>query len=982
MNKNVCTVLILLFLLNASGGNLLRNGDFEKNGEGWWHLPAAASAVSYRNTGEDHGTALYLAPRDINAAVNSQRLNIGTDIHAERTYKVSARIRSRRITAGTFSASITFFKEDKNIAKQYSFFSRTAGSDQWENAEILFGNGTQMTFPPDAVEMVIRFSFWDKSGRNDGEVLIDHVSLRETLSPLRDIREADMTVKAPDSIRREDIGGHRYIWLEMEDLAPEDAYRGSWKYQKSWCRASNAMPNESGYASLVRPEWKNPATLKTAIPVGGRGAYHVFLRIGTFRPWGIQAVTVSLNGKPYRVSPEAGDPILSNAFSWVKINDAAIEIDQSLALELRNDIMPQNQTVLDCLLITDDPAYIPPKELPQTHRFSAREHTLEAAADVWHPAVLNSPVYVCRESSQQFLFRMRNFSPKARSGLILEITLPHGVTLEDPSRKLRWAGDGRRWSAPHFVHNSPDRFEHVPREEAGGKYHCYRLFFDRPFSAYDPARKTKDLFFLTLSAGDIKPGKYEITLSVGDAAGSFPDGRTIQALEILPELNAPHTPGFHWGVDAIYASLLSGNEQQKLLETFGKAGVNVWASRVREADPELSKRNREHWQLVRKNGRMKLINWGEFWWPGTPYTDESKNYVSRYPDKLGVWRNDDRGLSLRGKLICPEALLSGDDLYISEHMAKFTSLLRENGITEALEDVEYSSPLSYCFCPRCRQRFALENSLKYDEIANLTPDEFLKKHQSAWVDFRCRQNTGIVNKISAAAKKFYPEIRFKLFCGYQSHWVKQRYGVDWPALLKLPDIDGAFVGGGVPGTAAQITEMKASCADNRKEFISMANATLSFPNGYDELSGRTQAYLESRIIHDLMCGSGGIFIWWWGTLDGRCMKAFETGAKISAAYSDILSAGQVEYRKIGQNNDFYLITATAGRGRLVALVNPSRYQEDRVSDPEAVMALFADTDKVTNVLTEQKESPDEIRKRASALFRSGDAELWFIHSTN
>jgi hypothetical protein len=613
--------------------------------------------------------------------------------------------------------------------------------------------------------------------------------------------------------------------------------------------------------SLIRPDTKVAASASAAIKCSP-GKYNLWVRIGTFRPWQEQTVTINVNGKKFLVNAPALDRALDKAFSWAKVSPAPLKIGKELKLTVINTPNPERLKALDCFLLTSDLNYKPQKQLPAWQYFTVLPYNGPALeADFWHPRHLQTPVYVCQNSTQQFLIRLRNYSGKPLKSFKIALTLPEGVTILDPSRKLRWQGDNKKFKHPHFIGDSPTSIEFKNVKINGKNYNQYNLVYKNRLKPYDVCEKVGTLTFLTLrSDNKIAPGKYQVTMLPCDPAKNWKGTTVKQTLEILPELKSAYSPRYNWGVDAIYAAFLSPQEQDQLLETFNKAGINLWASRVREVNPSLAARNREHWQRVRKVNNMRVVNWSEWFWPGSPYTDESLKYCKKHPEALGVWRNDDRGKSLAGKLICPTYLLSDKSSYLQEHMEKLCRLLKDNGINEYLEDVEYSSPLSYCFCKRCKKSFSKFSRVPYNKVKDLDGEQIIKQYRKQWVTFRCHQNTQIVDKLTSIAHKLYPQLKFKLFCGYQSWAVRNRYGVDWEQLLKLPNVAGAYIGGGMPGTAAQINQTMEWSRQNKKEFLSMGNATLSFPHGYDEMCTRDPAYLESRIIHDIMCGSGGIFI--------------------------------------------------------------------------------------------------------------------------
>ena len=979
MNKIFMPIFLCFFAFCVSA-EILNNGNFEHGLKSWWFYPKTSKNVKIIKSGTPRNEYLQLAPQAANLGVNSYKLAVGKTLNPQKSYKVSYSLKVENINKGAAAVSLVFFGKNKSQKQLFLQRIKKGTKTNWKEYSVMIGKGTRFPIPSQADYGIFRVSFWDKSGKASGKLLLDDVKIAE----VQDFK----TIKVPD-IKNTDIGiiksrhetknGNDYYWIEAENMVPPAAKLGSWEYRNAWNHRKYGMPNDSMEHSLVRPYTKTIAKATAAIKCKP-GKYNLWLRIGTFRPWKEQTVTITVNGKKFNIAAKAVDRALNKAFSWVKVSTASIETQDQLKLSVENSPHPERMKALDCFLLTSDLNYKPQKQLPPWQYFTVLPYngpTLEA--DIWHPRHLETPVYVCRDSAQQFLVRLRNYSKDYLKNFKIELLLPYGVSLIDPSRKLRWEGDDKKFKHPHFIADSPESIEHKITTINGKKFNKYNLVYKKPLKPYNVCEKVSTLTFITLQADkSIKPGKYQLTVRPFDPAQKWQGATVKQNLEILPALKGKASPQYNWGVDAIYAAFLSEKEQDSLLKSFADASINIWASRVRETNPSLAIRNQQHWQRVNKIKNMKVVNWSEWFWPGSPFTDESLKYCKAHPEALGVWRNDDRGKSLAGKLICPSHLLSAKSTYLEEHMKKLCHLLKANGIDEYLEDVEYSSPLSYCFCERCKKEFSKFSGIDYTKTKELTPDQLLAKYRKQWVSFRCNQNAKLVDKLTRIAHDLYPELKFKLFCGYQSWAVSNRYGVDWEQLLKLPYVSGAYIGGGMPGTAAQINQAMEWSRKNKKEFLSMGNATLSFPHGYDEMGTRDQAYLESRIIHDIMCGSNGLFIWWWGTLDGRCLKAFETGSRIAAEYGDIMINGEHKFSPVGLTKDFYLLTASNKRGKLICLANPSRFTEDKVLTPSAVMGNFPKNTKALNVISGKQETYDEVSKRVNSVYRKGDVSLWFI----
>lgn len=783
-------------------------------------------------------------------------------------------------------------------------------------------------------------------------------------------------------LRGEELGSRNYYWIEAERFVPAEARYGAWERRGRWTRRRNGLANDSDDFSLISPVDNGVDSVGGMIGGVKPGSYNLWVRVGSFAQWPQQGFSVFVDDCKYRIAPLEKRQLIDRSFVWVRVNADPVYRERDFRIVIKNDLDGNLSSVIDCFLLTNDLVYVPPSDLPRRGHFSVLPYSGPVAVvDFWHPAKLDVPVYVCQSSIQHFLLRVRNLSDFPLSDFTISIKLPLGISVIDPSRNGRWLGDDEKFKSPHFVSLSPDAFERRDRKD--GSEFLLRYNNQRSVRPYDIYSKSDSLFFVALDVSDdARCGDdYNVVTNVFGSDGDQIGMRFIQDLSILPKLNGVRSDDYQWGVDAIYFSFLSPQEQVGILNTFKRSSVNVWASRIRENSPRLRERNRDSWKLARKVGDMNVINWSEWFWPGSPHTSESLEYVQSNPRAMGVHRDDDRGRSLSGKLICPSHLVCDEgDIYIRNHMERVCGVLRDAGISVYVEDAEYSSPLSFCFCERCIRNFSLYSNIRHDAVSSLSPDEIVNKYQKKWIDFRCHQNSVILKKIGGIAHALYPQIEFNVFCGYPSFSVRKRYGIDWPSIVSAEEVDGVYVGGGMPGTPPQIMEMMELAGNSGKKIVSMANATLSFPHGFDELTFRNQAYLESRVVHDLMCGSRGLFIWWWGTLDGRCLKAFELGARISDVYGDVLRCGIRSARKIGLSSDLYFLKCSSPIGSLYCVSNPSRYTDDRVVDIESLANEFPAGVSYCNVVTSAEESRDSVIASAGSVYRQGAFSLWFSPS--
>ena len=144
----------------------------------------------------------------------------------------------------------------------------------------------------------------------------------------------------------------------------------------------------------------------------------------------------------------------------------------------------------------------------------------------------------------------------------------------DPSRKLRWQGDDKKFKYPHFIADSPTSIEHKTVTINGKKHNKYNLVYKKALKPYDVCKKVATLTFITLQANkSIKPGKYQLTIKPFDPTSRW-QGKTVkQDLEILPALKGKASSRYNWGVDAIYTAFLSEKEQDLLLKSFADAGI-------------------------------------------------------------------------------------------------------------------------------------------------------------------------------------------------------------------------------------------------------------------------------------------------------------------------------------------------------------------------------------------------------------------------
>ncbi len=974
-------ICCILSILSQMHGQNVFTGNFEQGLKYWRVIPANAGSVKIEKSA-DGRNLLEIAPKDANLELNSCALKIDKDLNAAGTYKISYEMNVTAVSAGNFTVSLVFNDAKDKPLKLYLTSAFTVGqkTEGWDKYTFKFGANSEYPFPDGTASVIISLAFREESGKSSGKVMIDNIGISKVMPSTPVPPEIKATDAGLIPARFEDPADKDYYWFEAESFAPDDAVYGSLKYRNAWTRVKVGIPNESSMHSLVRPQAGNEAEAAAFIKISRSGRYNLWVRMGSLSQWGPQRIAVEVNGQKFKAEPPPEDQLLNDAFTWVKLNPEPLKLRRTrpVTLKIRNDTEPQNPAFVDCFLLTEDLQYVPAKQIPCQRYYTVFPYDGPLVeADIWSAARLETPVYICKDSAQQFLMQIRNLSGKPQKNLCITITLPEGVTLDSPVPPQ----DSKPLKNHPLEIPPPANFEHKVITEFGKTLNQYSLTYDKEIAPFDLNHKTASLTFLVLNADSkIAPGSYNIKIRCATPDEHKQIAGIIQQLEVLPELKSAYSKEYDWGVDTIYSSLLNPEQQKKILDTFEKAGMTIWAARPGEAVPDLAARNQEHWKLLSARKHLRLVGWGEWWWPGNPYTDESREYIQNHPDSAGIWRNDPLGKSLTNKLICPEYLIRGQsETYIRNHIEKLIPLLRDHGIKEYLEDAEYSSPLSFCFCNRCKQAFANHSGIPYATVKDMDGDTLVSTYKNRWIDFRCAQNTELLDRITTMARQIYPEINFNLSSGYPSaSSSKQRSGIDWEQLVKLKNINGVYVADELSGSAAKIVQMAEWTKSNQKTFATMAKGTLSLPDNPEEIDARNQAGLEARIVHDIMCGAGGILVWWWGTFDGRCMKAFETGTRIGAEYGDILRQGTLNRKKAGLSEDFYLLTAENSRGKLVCLVNTSFVCEDIVLAPETVLKELPEKTIFLNVLSGKTETREDIRKRLDSSYKRGNTSVWFF----
>ena len=199
-----------------------------------------------------------------------------------------------------------------------------------------------------------------------------------------------------------------------------------------------------------------------------------------------------------------------------------------------------------------------------------------------------------------------------------------------------------------------------------------------------------------------------------------------------------------------------------------------------------------------------------------------------------------------------------------------------------------------------------------DAVA-LTPESVLRDHREQWVDFRCRQNAGIVQLLQEGIKAANPRCVFFVYSGYQGAHTRETYGIDWGYVA--PHIDQAWCGYGRPVEAVKDT-LKVL---GGKALVGGELAWLGdgHPYNLDES--------ENNLFRRLTDSAGGVMVYYDWFVDGRFFQALSRTAAVAADFEGFFRKGRRDdaLASVLAGGSGNAAVYALGEERLLFLFNPT-----------------------------------------------------------
>ena len=165
----------------AAPRNLLPVQDFANGLTGWQLKPGPAELATVLAEDDKVGQAVKLAPVARIFGLNSAPLTVGQEIDLEHAYTASAAIKSAGLQQGIFAFSVCAYDQAGKRLSQMSAHNLSTASKphDWVVKKLGFGSGTANALPEATHTVRLRFSFYEKSGKATGTVLVRGASVVE-----------------------------------------------------------------------------------------------------------------------------------------------------------------------------------------------------------------------------------------------------------------------------------------------------------------------------------------------------------------------------------------------------------------------------------------------------------------------------------------------------------------------------------------------------------------------------------------------------------------------------------------------------------------------------------------------------------------------------------------------------------------------------------------------------------------------------------
>jgi len=517
--------------------------------------------------------------------------------------------------------------------------------------------------------------------------------------------------------------------------------------------------------------------------------------------------------------------------------------------------------------------------------FIAGIHIAPAIADPspwavhrWPEVAAHEPIELMQGSVQVMTLELTPSSPAPRSDFTLEVTVPAGVSIIDPSRgrlPLASLGDGKPWPMP-FYYFTPRHFQSESLPDGGHRY----VMADFP-----EFRKGSGVNVLSLTfvlSDTLQSGTFHYELKEMNA--QWTSGVMDAPFKATPHISVPVTDQrITAAPDAIYLSGASEVEWKAILGFWNQIGINQIWIRPRSHYPGLRERNIQFAQFVRTNfPHIKLGYWMPWIEPYTPYNNVSKDFVEAHPQAAGVGAPGNAlADQAKGKLLSNEYLTNYPNDYFDEALAPNLKLAEKSGISTIVWDAEKLNPWAYSYAPADLKAFRTYAHLS-DQI-ELTPEIILSKYKEQWLSFRLDQNWRIAKVYAQYIHAITPKAKFAIYSGWAVPDTVDRYGIQWSEFAPLADV----VIAGPEGRAARVltTSQLIQKVSPDTQLLFNIQGVKSWNRGFYPPPQLTYAKAMTAFAN----GGQGYLLWWWGGVIGSQWSQIAKANRFAWKFNSILS---------------------------------------------------------------------------------------------
>ncbi|MEN6401844.1 MAG: sugar-binding protein, partial [Armatimonadia bacterium] len=175
---------------------------------------------------------------------------------------------------------------------------------------------------------------------------------------------------------------------------------------------------------------------------------------------------------------------------------------------------------------------------------------------------------------------------------------------------------------------------------------------------------------------------------------------------------------------------------------------------------------------------------------------------------------------------------------------------------------------------------AFRKFAKIPDSVELTPAVAVRDYRAQWIDFRCRQNAGVVKLLQEGIKAANPACMFFVYSGYKGEHTRESYGIIWEYVS--PHLDQGWCGYGRPVEQTRDT-LKAL---GGKPLVNGELVWLGDGNSYplDDT--------EINLMRRLTDCAGGVMVYYDWFVDGRFYSGLSRTAAVAADFEPFFLKGR------------------------------------------------------------------------------------------